>query len=84
MLVRGMAVYAYIIMDGNYAWEMVYCLVHSHLKDILGHLQSELHMQEPVSAIMLIESGKIQRFLIQVDTPEAILSLLKHVAPLRH
>ena len=59
MLLGGMAVYTYIIMNGNYAWDMVCCLVHSHLKDILGHFQSEWHMQKPVSAMICVESGQI-------------------------
>ena len=38
MLLRGMTIDAYIVMYGNNARETVCCLVHSHLKDILGHL----------------------------------------------
>ena len=53
----GMAVDAYIIMNGNYSWKTVCYLVHSHLKDVLGHLQSEWHVQEPVSTMMHVESG---------------------------
>ena len=57
MVLRGTAVDAYIIMNGNYAWEMVCCLVHSHLKGILGNFQSEWHMQEPVTTTMHVEGG---------------------------
>ena len=32
-----MAVDAYVIMHHDYAREIVYCLVHLHLKDVLGH-----------------------------------------------
>ena len=59
MLLRGMTIDAYIIMYGNNAGETVCCLVHLHLKHVLGHLQTEWHMQEPVSAMMCIESGQI-------------------------
>ena len=38
---------------------MVCCLVHLHLEDVLRHLQAEWHMQEPISAMMGIESGQI-------------------------
>ena len=75
MFLRGTAVDAYIIMHYDYAGETVCCLVHLHLKDMLGHLQAKWHMQEPVSAMMSIKSGQIQRFLIKVDTPQAILSI---------
>ena len=63
MLLRGITIDAYIIMYDEYAREIVCCLVHSHLKDVLGHLQTEWHMQKPVSAMMHPESGQIQRFL---------------------
>ena len=54
---------------------MVCCLVHSHLKDILGHLQPEWHMQEPVPTTMCVKHGEILRFLFQVDAPVAILTM---------
>ena len=38
MLLRGTTIDAYIVMYGDNAREMVCYLVHSHLKDILGHL----------------------------------------------
>ena len=57
MVLGGTAVDAYIIINVNYAWETVCCLVHSHLKDVLEHLQSEWHVQEPVPTMMCIESG---------------------------
>ena len=69
------AVDAYIIMYHNNARETVYGLVYSHLKDILWHFQTKRHMQEPVSAMMHIESGQVQRFLIYMDAPEAIPSI---------
>ena len=79
-----MAVYTYIIMNGNNTSEMVCFLVHAHLKDILGHLQTKWHVQEAVTAMMGIEHGQVGRFLIKVFSPEASLvsSLLKKVAPL--
>ena len=54
MLLRGMAIDAYIIMNGDNARETVCYLVHVHLKDILGHLQAEGHMQEPVPAMVSV------------------------------
>ena len=75
MVLRGTAIDAYIIVYSNDARETACCLVHSHLKDVLGHLLTKRHMQEPVSAMMGIECGQIGRFLISVDAPEAILSV---------
>ena len=43
----------------HYAKNMVCYLVHSHLKDILGHFQTKRHMQEPVSAMMGIKHGQV-------------------------
>ena len=59
MVLRGTAVDAYIIMYWDNARDMVCFLVHSHLKDVLGHLQTRGHKQEPISAMMGIESGQI-------------------------
>ena len=59
MVLGGTAIDAYIIMYHDYAGEMLCCLVHLHLKDVLGHFQPERHMQEPVSAMMGIECGQI-------------------------
>ena len=53
-----MAIDAYI-MYHDYAQETVCCLVHSYLKDVLGHHQAEWHTQEPVSVTMGIKGGKI-------------------------
>ena len=72
MPLRGMAVYTYIIMYGDYAREMVCCLVHAHLKDILGHLQTKWHVQETVPAMMSIKHSQLGRFLIEVYAPEAV------------
>ena len=52
MLLWDIAVYAHIIMYGNNAGEIVCYLVHVHLKDLLGHLQTERHVQEPVPAMV--------------------------------
>ena len=59
MVLGGKAVYAYIIVYCNYAGEMVYGLVHSHLKEVLEHFQTERHMLEPESATVGIECGQI-------------------------
>ena len=75
MLLGDMAMYAYVIMYGNNTGEMVCCLVHAHLKDILGHLHTEWYVLEMVPAMMDIECGQIGRFLIDVHAPEAILSI---------
>ena len=64
MVLRGTALGTYIIMYHDNAREMVCRLIHSHLKDLLGHFQTERHMQELVSATMGVEHGQIQRFLI--------------------
>ena len=84
MLLEGTAIYAYIIMYGNYAGKTMCCLVHLHLEDVLGHLQTEWHVQETVTATMGILLGQVGRFLIKVYAQEASLasSLLKQVAPL--
>ena len=55
MVLTGMAVHACIIMYCDYAGEIVCCLVHSYLKDVLEHFQTKRHMQEPVSATTGIE-----------------------------
>ena len=59
MLLRSVAVDAYLIMYGNNAREMVCCLVHVHLKDVLRHLQAEKHVQEPTPAMLHIEGGQV-------------------------
>ena len=46
MLLRGTAIYTYIIVHHKYAGGMVCCQVCMHLKDVLEHLQTEWHMQE--------------------------------------
>ena len=60
MLPRGTAIYTYIIMYGNKAGEMVCYLVHAHLKDILGHLQTEGHVQELVPAMVSVEGHQVK------------------------
>ena len=75
MLLGGMAIYAYIVMYGDNAGEMVCCLVHAYLKDVLGDLQTEWHVQEMVPAMMGVERGQVARFLIEVYAPEVILSI---------
>ena len=75
IVLRGIIICAYIIMYHDYARETVCGLVHLHQKDILRHLQTEWYMQEPVSAMMGIECAQIRRFLIEVDAPDAILSI---------
>ena len=75
MLPGGIAIYAYIVMYVNYAGETVCCLVHSHLKDDLGHLQTKCHVQEIVPPKMGIECGQVGRFLIEVYVPEAVFSV---------
>ena len=75
MLLGGTAVNTYIIVYHGYAREMVCCLVHLHLKDILGHLQTKWHMQELVPTMMGIKCGQVQRLLIEVNAPEAVLSI---------
>ena len=61
MVLGGMAIDTYIVHHNN-ARKMVCCLVHFHLKDILEHIQTEEHMQEPVSAMVHVEGGQIQDF----------------------
>ena len=84
MFLRSMAIDAYIIMSVNNARKTVHYLVHVHLKDIPGHLQTTWHTQKPVPATVSVECGQVGGFLIEVDAPETVLSisLLKHVAPL--
>ena len=64
---------------------MVCCMVHSHLKDILGYLQTEGHMQEMVPAMMHVEVVRYKDFASRwmFQKQSLALSLLKHVAPLR-
>ena len=59
MVLRDISVDEYIFMYHDYAREMVCCLVHSHLKDVLGHFHLKRHMQEPVYAMKGIECGQI-------------------------
>ena len=59
MLLRIMAKYTYIIMNGNNAGQAVCCLVHLHLKDILGHLQTKWHIWEPIPSMMGIKGGQV-------------------------
>ena len=75
MLLGGMVTDAYIVMYCDYASEMVCCLVHTHLKDVFGHLQTKWHMQELVPAMIVIKGGQVRRLLIEVNTPEATLSI---------
>ena len=55
----GMALYTYIIKDGDNAQETVHYLVHVHLEDILGHLQAEWHVQKPVPATVGVKGGQV-------------------------
>ena len=59
MVLGDMVVDVSIFVSSNYARELVCGLVHSHLKNVLGHLQTERHRQEPVSVMMGIECGQI-------------------------
>ena len=59
MLLWGIAIDTYIIMYHDYARKTVHCLVHIHLKDVLGHLQTEWHMKEHGSAMMDVKYGQI-------------------------
>ena len=38
---------------------MAWCLVHLHLKDVLGHLQPEWHMQKPIPTMMHFENDEV-------------------------
>ena len=87
MLLWGMAIDAYIIISSCITimlGEMVCCLVHMHLKDILGHPQAKWHIQEPVSATMVLKwlDTKIFSSRWMLQKPSLVSSLLKHVAPL--
>ena len=64
MVLMGTTIDIDIIINCDNAREMGYCLVHSHMKDALGLLQTEWQMQESVSAMMHVEGSHIQRFLI--------------------
>ena len=75
MLFRGMTIDVCIIMNGNNARELVHYLVHAHLKDVLGHPQTEGHVQEPVCAMEGFQGGQVGGFLLEVYAPEAILSI---------
>ena len=66
MLLRGTATYAYIVMYGDNTGRTVHYLVHVHLRDVLGHLQTEGHAQEPVPAMVGVECGQVGRLLIDV------------------
>ena len=59
MLLRGMAIDTYIVMNGDNARKTVCYLVHVHLKDVLGHLHTEWHAQEPVPAMMSVKCGQV-------------------------
>ena len=41
------------------AREAVCYLVHVHLEDILGHLQTKGHTQEPIPAIVGVKGGQV-------------------------
>ena len=75
MFFRHMTVNAYIIIYGNNARKTVHTLVHAHLKDILGCLQTEEHVQEPLPAIVGVKGGQVGGFLIMVYGPENIPSI---------
>ena len=48
---------------------------HSHLKDVLGHLQTKWHAQEPVPATVGIKHGQVGRSIIKLYAPEAVFSI---------
>ena len=75
MFLRGMAIDAYIIVNGDNAGETVCYLVHAHLKDVLGLLWAKRHVRELVPATMCVKSGQVGRLLVEVDAPEAVLSV---------
>ena len=57
-------------MDGDNAGVTVHYLVHVHLEDVLGHLQTEWHVQEPVPATVGVKGVQVGGFLIKVYTPK--------------
>ena len=62
-------------MYGNNAGEMVRYLVHAHLKDVLGPLQTKGHAQEPVPAILGTECGQVGRLLIEMYAPGTVVCI---------
>ena len=57
VLLLGLAATLYDIMGCNDAKKAVSDLVHVNLEDILTHLDSKGHVQEPIPTFMVIEGG---------------------------
>ena len=82
MVLRGMAIDAYVVMYHNYAGEMVCHMVHSHLEDILDifnlkEICRNLYLPQWILALVIYED-LLSKWMLQ--KPSLVLSLLKHVA----
>ena len=75
MVLRGMAIDTYIVVYCVNVGVTVYCLVHSHLKDTQGHCHTKKAYAGTCICNDKFKYGQIQRFLISVDAPEAILGV---------
>ena len=70
-----MAIDAYIIMNDDNVRKMVHNLIKVHVKDVLRHLYTDRHVQEPVPVMVGFKGGQVGGFLIEVYVSEAVLSI---------
>ena len=57
MLLWHLVIDTYIIVDHDDTRKAVCHLVHAHLEDILGHLKTKWHVQEPVHSMVGVEGS---------------------------
>ena len=73
MFLWGPAIDAFVIVDGDDAWEMANYLDPVHLEDILTHLQAEGHVKELILPFMGIVCCMVGDHLIQEHTQKGVL-----------
>ena len=76
MLLRGLAIDTNVIMDGYDSGEAVGNLVHVHLKDVLGHLQTKGHVQEPVPPFVGLKVMMYEDFSLRWKLQKPLLAFI--------
>ena len=60
-------IYADVIMFSYDSWEVISYVVHAHLEDILGHLQSKLHAKEAVVFLVVLNVVSFEKTVVPVS-----------------
>ena len=85
MILRGLVIDMNIIMDGYDSGWMVSNLVHAHLKDILGHLQTKGHGRNWYLPLWVLKVVRYEDFSLRwtLQKPSLASGFMKVMAPLR-